>query len=530
MIVNGYPFNMNDFAGDACENFSSGATRGGSHENDRNLVGHPPTSDSVAGGHPNPNPPQRRPSLEMTTSSGCRRPSHSKSNPIRLPFVSIFDLIFNFTLVYVIDVNGVFGSSFADYAGRRTSDDCTGSDCGRLGEEKNGGKGNWGDRMWGFPKFPSYLHLTIGRSHPNLSTSNGAAVLPHLWLNATPSFSDPTQAYYMKSFCHLPKEVLEVIFLRVPPKSLKSFKRVCKSWYAIINDQSFIDKQLHNSIDNKYSPYVTFCLNWTRQDVSSLEKIRVLSVITIHDNDRGDGEHLPCVIEEMSLPPTPEIEKHIFQKETFVLCNPELGEFKLLHTPCLDPEFMFSGAGFGYDPKATDYKCFKLFGSVRDEKVSRALVYTLGTDSWREVKIDLNHCCYVKAGGVYCRGVYYWWNMGSSNSKQMVLSFDLSEEEFHKIQIPEHAQDPRIKVSRLALWNKSVVFFISTEYSEHSTSFEMWLMADNSSGVEGDGRFGSYNLRSQKFRKLPMDGMVGPAGSHAYLFQESSFNQEKVDA
>ncbi|GMN41754.1 hypothetical protein TIFTF001_010968 [Ficus carica] len=86
MIVNGYLFNVDDLAGDACENFSGGASRGGSHENAHNLVGHPPTSDSVAAGRPNPNPPQRRPSRETTTNSGCRRPSRSKSNPIGLPF------------------------------------------------------------------------------------------------------------------------------------------------------------------------------------------------------------------------------------------------------------------------------------------------------------------------------------------------------------------------------------------------------------------------------------------------------------
>ncbi|GMN45372.1 hypothetical protein TIFTF001_014567 [Ficus carica] len=45
---------------------------GGSHENDRDLVRHSSTSDLVAEGRPNPNPLQRRPSLETTTSSGDR--------------------------------------------------------------------------------------------------------------------------------------------------------------------------------------------------------------------------------------------------------------------------------------------------------------------------------------------------------------------------------------------------------------------------------------------------------------------------
>lgn len=57
-----------------CETFSDGASVGGSHKNDRDLVGHSPTSNSVAEERPNPNPLQRRPLSEMTRSSGYRLP------------------------------------------------------------------------------------------------------------------------------------------------------------------------------------------------------------------------------------------------------------------------------------------------------------------------------------------------------------------------------------------------------------------------------------------------------------------------
>lgn len=377
----------------------------------------------------------------------------------------------------------------------------------------------------------------------------------------------------MTSFCHLPKEVLEEILLRVPPKSLKCCKRVCKLWYAMISDQSFINKQLHVGNSNKHSLSITMCLNWTRQE-ASLEKRRVFSVVTIHDKDEGGDDQLPCVVEEISLPPVPEMEKEYFPvnlvgshcngitcffdrtsvKETFVLCNPELGEFKLLHTPVLDHGLTFAGAGFGYDPKVDDHKCFKLFNYARDPNRNRALVYTLRTDSWREIKIDLNGCCYLNSEGVYRRGVYYWWNMGTSKSKQTILSFDLSEEEFHTIQLPEPLQRPRSMMRKLALWNESVVCFVSAKNCRHSTSFDMWVMADDYyiGGVDGstywikyltieplvsirsplafwkvdellmqtgDGRFVSYNLVRKKFRRLPMQGI--PGSGHAYLYSTS---------
>ncbi|GMN65639.1 hypothetical protein TIFTF001_034707 [Ficus carica] len=57
-------------------------------ENDHDLIRHSPTCDSVAGGHPNPDSPQR-PSPEKTTSSGCRRPQEQTTCVLNRDFVTI---------------------------------------------------------------------------------------------------------------------------------------------------------------------------------------------------------------------------------------------------------------------------------------------------------------------------------------------------------------------------------------------------------------------------------------------------------
>ncbi|GMN40298.1 hypothetical protein TIFTF001_009528 [Ficus carica] len=59
-----------DLVNDPYENLFDDSSGGGSHENNGNLVGHSPMSNSVARGRPNQNPPQRTSSLERTTSSG----------------------------------------------------------------------------------------------------------------------------------------------------------------------------------------------------------------------------------------------------------------------------------------------------------------------------------------------------------------------------------------------------------------------------------------------------------------------------
>lgn len=224
-----------------------------------------------------------------------------------------------------------------------------------------------------------------------------------------------------------------------------------------------------------------------------------------------------------------------------------MGECKLLRTPCFWPPFMFSGAGFGYDPKVGDYKFVKVFSSVDLPLESKAQVHTLLTDSWRD--IDLKGIFCWLSDGMYCKGFYYWWNGGLQGSENMVLSFDMSEEKFNRIQLPPIARRPNEKYRRLTMWNESVAFFISTERSSLSISLEMWVMVDNFNGVEGctywnkhltigplagihsplafwkddellmqarDGRILSYNLRTQKFKKLLIPGLVIPSSSRAF--------------
>ncbi|EXC20033.1 F-box/kelch-repeat protein [Morus notabilis] len=387
----------------------------------------------------------------------------------------------------------------------------------------------------------------------------------------------------MKRIFYIPEELVEEILVRLPPKSLMRFKCVCKSWYALITDPSFANKHLRFGIDNsKKSSSVSLFLSWTRQELS-LDHIfnhrfygdldKVFSLVSVCDEDDSNNSHLPCVVQEINLPPTLKhdtdsfINSHCngiicwFNRSGFCgeifLCNPSLNEFKLLHTPSLLPEFWPSGFGFGYDARANDYKFVKLFRSAYNPIASRALVYTLGIDSWKEIKMDLKgKFCLADAKGVYCRGVYYWVNKAVPGREDMILSFDMSDEVFHTIALPDcikrvDGQSPK----RLALWNESLVLFFTPANSWFSTSFEMWVMADNVGGVEGvtwtkhltirpqrfihlystltfwkddeilfetrDGRLVSYNLYSQKLRKLPIHGAVLPGRTSAHLYLKS---------
>ncbi|PON83303.1 F-box domain containing protein, partial [Trema orientale] len=333
---------------------------------------------------------------------------------------------------------------------------------------------------------------------------------------------------------YLPEEIVEDIVLRSSPESVMVCKCVCKLWYDLINSRSFVDKHLRFNIQKQRSNNnnsVYLFLKWTRQELSEheifIDHLRVLSyhandlskqvlslvTISMDDDDADDaassGDVLPsCIIEQVSLPPSV-VEKisvkkliNINQKienfaaihchgiiclfdeqrrSSLVLCNPALRIFKIFHPP-RPFGFRSLGLGFGYDPRANVYKLVRIYGSMDpNEQVTRAMVYTLGTDtdSWREIVAPKQYC-YLYPKGVYCRGVFYWWDLISRCST--IVSFDMSKEEFHFIPAPDDAVGENRKMHELALWNESVVIFFSTEFSWFSTSFEMWVMVDSPSG------------------------------------------------
>ncbi|PON87024.1 F-box associated domain [Trema orientale] len=244
---------------------------------------------------------------------------------------------------------------------------------------------------------------------------------------------------------------------------------------------------------------------------------------------------------------------------TAVRNDPILREFKLLRTKHLPHDFyvplgshvsLFAGCGFGYDPKANVYKHVIIFGSD-DFRFPVALVCTMGTrDSVRLIKISVecNSCC-PDSKGVYLKGAYYWWN--GTSLVDSILCFDMSEEKFHGIPLPDELIR---KSKRLEVWNESLILFLALKCSCSSSTFEMWVMVDDSAGVKGstywrkhlttgplfciyfplafwkddellletrDGRIVSYNLYTQKLRNVPLPGALYPGLTSASLCLKS---------
>ncbi|KAL5538075.1 hypothetical protein UlMin_043115 [Ulmus minor] len=366
----------------------------------------------------------------------------------------------------------------------------------------------------------------------------------------------------METFFQMPEQVLEEIFSRLPPKSLFRFKCVCKSWYTVISDPSFVNKHLRINLNSCKSSTSLFLRRNLR------ESKQVLSLVSFCNKEDDNGDSISCVVEDLSLSLIPSREDveycsdfvgfdhcngiiclfHRFSfHEPVVLCNPAIKEFKVLPKPLLLEDYQTIGCGFGYDSYDNDYKVVRIFRYIYEgfgATESRAQVYTLGTNSWREIKMDIKAYYFRSHQGVYCncKHVYYWPNEEFKGSKDRLISFDMSKETFYSILLPDSVQKADRDENRLVMWNELLALFLYSENSLFSQSIEMWVMVDNLDGSSStwnkhltigplefirspltfwkndelfmntrDGEIVSYNLCSQKLRKLsiPGDALLG---------------------
>ncbi|KAM6557554.1 hypothetical protein CsatB_004573 [Cannabis sativa] len=193
---------------------------------------------------------------------------------------------------------------------------------------------------------------------------------------------------------------------------------------------------------------------------------------------------------------------HIFglHDDSTVFYNPTLRKFKLLRGPiCFPPNFVeVVGSGFGYDSKSNVYKCVKIFCN-KDCRDLIAMVHTLGTNNWREVKIEreiiesipnLNNSHWRGLGSIYVKDALYWCCYSYSTQKGLLLSFNMSNEVFCSIQIPHHVVEQLDCRRKLMLveWNGSVGLFFGVKEANNSDYmyilYELWVIESTTNWIK----------------------------------------------
>ncbi|XP_050903464.1 F-box/kelch-repeat protein At3g06240 [Lathyrus oleraceus] len=302
------------------------------------------------------------------------------------------------------------------------------------------------------------------------------------------------------------------ILSKLPLKSLKRFGCVRKSWSLLSDNPSFMSLYRHK-----------FFSKYSYNDDTSL-------ILHLHDDEKLcslSGESFENMV-ELELPQQIDHMKFLgfgcangilyFEEpliNKIVLWNPTTNELKIIP---LSPFESFSPPatlnfdapvsfvtylnlhGFGYDYVADDYKLIRnttiickfhtIWPSDRDLLLGRGEslkpfweIYSLKTNSWKKLDIDMPSCVKCNSGfgtfRVYLDGVCHWLNLDRENKYvgASLISFDLSNEVFINTPIPSFSGERWMGLSVL---NDSIVLFKHHQniHTLNTSTFDILILGE----------------------------------------------------
>ncbi|GJX89879.1 F-box/kelch-repeat protein-like protein [Tanacetum coccineum] len=213
------------------------------------------------------------------------------------------------------------------------------------------------------------------------------------------------------------EELVEDILLRLAVEDLTRYKIVCKSWYSLISSPSFV--KLHLKINGNNRRHLRILMPWYWKAV---DKISNKSLYEFNSwRVVGSSNGLVCF-------------SRIRKDDLTVINNPCTREVtKLPMAPSLPAELSdLLTMSFGYDSYTDDYKVVMAIEKGLHESLVQVL--SLKSNTWKLIGQFKYLFCH-SLPGILCNGAFHWFvfdysDNANKNSNRVILSFDLSQEEF----------------------------------------------------------------------------------------------------
>lgn len=207
----------------------------------------------------------------------------------------------------------------------------------------------------------------------------------------------------MEKFATLPDDTMEQILVRSNAEDLIRYKSMCKSWQSFISNSRFVKLNLNHSYNNNHNKNI---VGYRSILYDLLQQVGGCFIL-------GSSNGLVCV-------------STIYVD--ILVANPSTREVRKLPKPTIHDILSLYG-GFGYDPLTDDYKVI----IVDNRHKTRNQVLSLKSNVWKvieQVKYTL-----ISKVGILCNGALHWF-MNDENMNEVIVSFDLSLEEFKEIPQP----------------------------------------------------------------------------------------------
>lgn len=195
-----------------------------------------------------------------------------------------------------------------------------------------------------------------------------------------------------------------------------------------------------------------------------------------------------------------------------MLWNPSTNEFKDLPIPSITrPQAgpIKVVLGFGFDAATNDYKVLRIVYYCYP--LNQVEMYSLETNTWREIKTRVQFLIFESASSVFLNGRFHWTaiGFGEMNGRKLIVSFDMGDDSFRYIMPPkfgasgndaddedsdDDCDDVKVRWSLMVF--KGFLTVIGSGGNGPEKKFDVWVM--NEYGVEGSWtKYKSFGLHTR---------------------------------
>ncbi|KAI9077778.1 hypothetical protein K1719_040264 [Acacia pycnantha] len=300
-----------------------------------------------------------------------------------------------------------------------------------------------------------------------------------------------------------PPEILVGILHRLPVKSLVKFTSVCKAWNSLITDQTFIFDHLNQTIQASngngsiflqlyrrtretgnecfdYEEFYSLYSHNQQMDHFSVERFPLSRLFQLYDYSTvvGTCDGLVCIADYS-----------ILDLATLLIWNPSIRKYMVLPEPILtystgnrQHESYQLFFGFGFDSKNKDYKVIRFVTLFDKENVPQVEVFSLASRSWRSIPIRVAPFLLSQflrnIPQVFVNGVVHWVvsRRCDDHILNFILSFDIVEETFGEVTLPQHLRESTSVLSILQGGDSLCV--LHTYCEEDQYFYSIWVMKE----------------------------------------------------
>jgi len=273
----------------------------------------------------------------------------------------------------------------------------------------------------------------------------------------------------------LPNELIILILLRLPVKSLIRFKCVCKSWFSLISDPHFANSHFQLKAAT-HSHRIMF-----RTPTSEIRSVDLEA--SLHNDS---AFMLPEPYSDLNIKASSRGFIVFYCASNIYLWNPSTGAHKEIPIP--SNHYYLNFSGFGYDPSEDDYLVVSAsYDSIpnSDDMLSHLEIFSLRANVWKKI-VGTTHwpycskvvSSYYPMVDSFFNGAIHWLAFRHDICVYVIVAFHLTERELLLIPLPDdihnHSNDRDLWVFRgfLSLWfsgDHKVDIWVMEEYGVHSS-------------------------------------------------------------